>query len=275
MNPPITAAFERTDQKIMQWSVISAVNDDNILRASLLASPGVSSANEVILQRGYASAASAYNAAIRKASSNLLVFVHQDVYLPEGWIETVKHAMDVLSVQDPNWGVMGVWGAVDSKRRVGYLYWTGDYGWERPFEGVKEVQSLDEVVLIFRKSSGLMFDELLPGYHLYGADICAEARRRGRKSYAISAFCLHNTNIGGALPVDFWKSYLFMRRKWKDYLPIDTPCTRISFSCWPAIRWNIMYARNVALGRQRKLERADNPGELYRELVALGRVQRA
>ena len=86
----------------------------NVLKTSLLDSPGISSANEVILQRGYASAASAYNAAIRKASSDLLVFVHQDVYLPEGWIETVKKAMDVLSVQDSNWGVMGVWGAVDS-----------------------------------------------------------------------------------------------------------------------------------------------------------------
>ena len=144
----------------MQWSLISAVNDDDVLKTSLLASPSISSANEVILQRGYASAASAYNAAIRKASSDLLVFVHQDVYLPEGWIETVKQTIDVLSVQDPNWGVLGVWGAVDSRQRVGYLYWTGDYGWERPFGGVKEVVSLDEVVLIFRKSSGLMFDEV-------------------------------------------------------------------------------------------------------------------
>ena len=91
--------------------------------------------------------------------------------------------------------------------------------------------SLDEVVLIFRKSSGLMFDEYLPGYHLYGADICAEARRQGRKSYAISAFCIHNTNIGGILPLEFWKCYLFMRRKWMNSLPIHTPCTRISLSC--------------------------------------------
>jgi hypothetical protein len=272
LNIPVNAPFFKNEAKIMQWTLISAVNDDDVLKTSLLASPSISSAKEVILQRGYASAASAYNAAIRKASSDLLVLVHQDVYLPEGWIETVQHTLDLLSVQDSNWGVIGVWGAVDSRQRVGYLYWTGDYGWERPFEGVKEVVSLDEVVLIFRKSSGLRFDEDLPGYHMYGADICAEARRQGKKSYAISAFCIHNTNIGGILPLEFWKSYLYMRRKWKNHLPIDTPCTRISFWCWPILRWNLMYARSVALGRQRKLQRAENPADIYRELVALGRI---
>jgi GT2 family glycosyltransferase len=263
-----------SELKSMRWAVISAVNDEHVLKTSLLESPDLRSANDVILQRGYVSAASAYNVAIRKASSDLLVFVHQDVYLPERWIDNVRQAIDTLSVHDPNWGVLGVWGAVDSRERVGYLYWTGDYGWERPFDGVKEVVSLDEVVLIFRKSSGLMFDEKLPGYHMYGADICAEARRRGSKSYAISAFCIHNTNIGGLLPLEFWKSYLYMRRKWKHTLPIDTPCTRISFWCWPILRWNLMYARNIALGRQRKLQRAEDPAAIYRALVALGRVQR-
>ena len=106
---PVAVTFERTKQKIMQWSVISAVNDEHVLRTSLLDSPGIRSANEVILQRCYASAASAYNTAIRKASSDLLVFLHQDVYLPEGWIETVMKAMDVLSVQDPT-GVCSVYG---------------------------------------------------------------------------------------------------------------------------------------------------------------------
>ena len=188
--------------------------DEHVLKTFLLESPGINSANEVILQRGYASAASAYNAAIQKASSELLVFVHQDVYLPEGWIETVTRATDILSVQDSNWGVMGVWGAVDSRQRVTSI----------------------------------------------GREIMD-----GSDRFRVSKFCIHNTNIGGVLPLEFWKCYLFMRKKWKDDLPIDTPCTRISFSCWPIVRWNIMYARNVAVGRQRKLQRAESPADLYRE----------
>ena len=256
----------------MQWSVISAVNNEKVLKTCLLDSPGIESAAEVILQRGYASAASAYNAAMQKAKTDLLVFVHQDVYLPEGWIEAVQKALETLSQQDPNWGVVGVWGAVDGEKRVGYLCWTGDLGWKEPFEGGKEVASLDEVVLIFRKSAGLVFDERLPGYHLYGADICAEARRRGRKCYAISALCIHNTNTERMLPLQFWKCYWFMRRKWKDSLPIDTPCTRITFWCWPMIRWHLVCLRDLALGRRKRLVRADNPGEIYAGLLARGVV---
>jgi hypothetical protein len=258
----------------MQWSVISAVNDERVLKTSLLASPGIQSAAEVILQRDHPSAPTAYNDAIKKATTDLLVFVHQDVYLPEGWIDTVKKTVETLSEQDPNWGVLGVWGAVDySNQPIGYLWWTGNWGAKNPFEGAKEIVSLDEAVLIFRKSSGLVFDERLPGYHLYGTDICMDARRLGRKCYAISAFCIHNTNIGGLLPLQFWKCYFFMRRKWKASLPIVTPCTRISFWCWPMIRWNLVFFRDMVLGRQKKLTRVENPGKLYDELLAHGQVR--
>lgn len=258
----------------MEWTIISAVNDEAVLKSCLLDSPGIKSASEVILQRGYASAPLAYNDAIQRAKTDLLVFVHQDMYFPDGWIETVQQAIQELEKKDPNWGVIGVWGAIDDMQRVGYLCWTGDLGWEEPFDGAKEVVSLDEVVLIFRKSSGLVFDEHLPGWHLYGADICVEAKQLGRKSYAISAFCVHNTNIGGLLPSQFWKCYFFMRRKWRDHLPIDTPCTRISAWCWPIVRWHLVYFRNYLRGHGQKLTRAENPAEIYRQLQTRGVVRR-
>jgi GT2 family glycosyltransferase len=257
----------------MQWTVISAVNDEQVLQSCLLNSPGIQSAAEVLLQRGYESAADAYNDAIKRATTDLLVFVHQDVYLPEGWIDSVSRSLDALSREDPNWGVVGVWGAVDEfTHPVGYLWWTKDYGWEKPFEGGKEVATLDEVVLIFRKSSGLSFDAQLPGFHLYGTDICYEARRRGRKCYAISAFCIHNTSSGGPLPWQFWKCYLFMRRKWREQLPIVTPCTQITSGGWPILKWNLVYARDVVLGRRKKLARVADPDELYRGFLARGLI---
>jgi glycosyltransferase involved in cell wall biosynthesis len=259
----------------MQWSIICAVSDEQVLQSCLLSSPGIGSAAEIILQRGHKSAGAAYNDGIENATSDLLVFVHQDVYLPEGWIESVAESLETLQGVDPNWGVLGVWGTVnDSTQPVGYLWWTGGgAGWEKPFEGAKEVVALDEVVLILRKSSGVRFDEQLRGYHLYGADICFEARRLGRKCYAIPAFCVHNTDIGGALPLQFWKCYLYMRRKWIRQLPIVTPCTRITFGCWPIIRWNLVYVRNIALGRQKHLTRAANAHQVYRELLGHGRVR--
>ena len=253
----------------MDWSVISAVNNDAVLRRCLLASPDIQSAREVILQKGYTNAAAAYNAGIDQARSDLLVLVHQDVYLPEGWLASLRRALDLLSKVDSNWGVLGVWGVNKScDDGTGFIYCAGlmrRLG--NVFEGVHEVRSLDEVLLIIRKSSKLRFDEQLPGFHMYGTDICLEARRRGMKSYAIPAFCIHNTNGYQMLPLQFWRCYLFMRQKWKPDLPIATSCTEITFGCWPMIRWNIVRAANLVLGRHRRGMRVYDPHQLYLDLM--------
>ena len=96
------------------WSVICAVNDEAVLGRCLLSSPNIACAREVILQRASASAAAAYNAGIEKATTDLLVLVHQDVYLPRGWLSGLARAVAAIAEQDPDWGVLGVWGAQSS-----------------------------------------------------------------------------------------------------------------------------------------------------------------
>jgi len=275
----------------MQWSIVSAVNNERTLATCLLKSPGARSATDFFLQRGYPSAAAAYNNALSRVISDLVVFVHQDVYLPEGWFESVKKAIAGLEVQDPAWGVLGVWGVTLSGARAGHVYWTGlplrqggvfdDHpvkgagklipeGRNRPFEGALEVTSLDEVVLILRKSSGLRFDESLPGYHLYATDLCLEARRRGRKCYAISAWCIHNTRIGKVLPWQFWRGYLALRRKWNHTLPIATPCTVITRSGWPMLWWNGVRLLNLLRRRHTPAKPLSDPEPIYDAIVSLG-----
>jgi len=258
----------------MNWTLITATNNETVLKNCLLNSPDVQFASDVLLQTGYHSAAEAYNDAIKQSKTDLLIFVHQDVYLPEGWINKVQDAIKVLSETDTEWGVLGVWGARSSSESVGFVY---DGGWRqvlgRAFKGGIEVDSLDEVVLILRKSSGLRFDTRIPGFHMYGTDICLEARQRGRKCYAISAFCIHNTNQYEMLPWQFWKGYLAMRRKWKAQLPVRTTCTKITYWCWPMVRWNIVRAINLATGRDRApVKRVQDASELYREIVRSGAV---
>ena len=141
-----------------------------------------------------------------------------------------------------------------------------------PFDGVEEVMSLDELILILRKSSGLRFDEQLDGFHMYGTDICLEARRRGMKCYAISAFCVHNTNGYKLLPFQFWRNYLFMRKKWKSLLPISTSCAKITFWCWPMIWWNIDRVANLMLGRHKVGKRVQNSNQLYQQVACPGRI---
>jgi hypothetical protein len=257
----------------MEWSVISAVNNEAVLRSCLLSSPDIQSASEVILQTGYHSAAAAYNAGIAKATSDVLVLVHQDVYLPAGWIAKVQGALASLARKDPQWAVAGVWGGKSGGNFTGHLYCAGLMRvLGKPSEDVREVTSLDEVLLILRKSSGVCFDERLRGFHMYGTDICLEAKARGLKSYAISAFCVHNTNGYRLLPLDFWKSYLFLRRKWRSELPIATSCTNITFGCWPIVWWNVDRAANLLLRRHHPGKRVPDPKPLYDELVRSGRV---
>jgi len=257
----------------MKWSVISATNNEKVLASCLLSSPDVDSASEIILQRGFYSAAAAYNAGMEKATTDFLVFAHQDVYFPEGWLAAVEKAVQTLQKKDPQWAVLGIWGIKRSRERAGNLYCAGlmkQLG--GIFDEPAEVRSLDEAVLIVRKSSGVRFDEEMPGFHMYGTDICLDAARRGLKCYAISAFCIHNTNGYKMLPWEFWKNYFLMRRKWRSELPITTSCTEITFWCWPMIRWNITQCLNILMKRHKPGQRVQDPGRLYRDNLSCGLV---
>src|SRR5579863_529809 len=91
-------------------SLIVAVNDDRVLESTLLASPAVNERFQIVVKRGFPSAASAYNAGLNEAEEEILVFVHQDVFLPLGWFVDLDRALARLERVDPNWGVLGVFG---------------------------------------------------------------------------------------------------------------------------------------------------------------------
>lgn len=250
----------------MDWSLVSAVNDNAILQSTLLRSPDLSTAKEVILQRGYLSAALAYNDALEKAPTPLVVLAHQDVYFPNGWLHKVRDAVDKISAIDPSWAVLGVWGVTTAGNHTGHMYCAGlreELGGE--FEGGAPVRTLDEAVLIVRRSSGLRFDPGLTGFHLYGTDLCLTAAIRGLGSYAISAYCVHNTNGYKLLPMQFWRDCLYIRTKWRAQLPIVTPCIEITQGGWPMIHWNARRLVSLALGRVHPGQRIEDPTSLCRD----------
>jgi hypothetical protein len=256
----------------MECSIIAAVNDDGVLKSCLLRSPDLQTGVEIVIERGHPSAGAAYNAGIDKAKTDLLIFVHQDIYLPPGWLGQLERGLQDLEKQDRDWGVVGVWGPARGPGRsgpnVGHIFWTGiGLPAGKHFDGAVEVETLDEVVLVLRKSSGLRFDEKLPGFHMYGADICLEAESRGRKNYVISAMCIHNTNTYVMFPMAFWKSYWFVKRKWRSRLPIKTPCIEITRWGWPATYMNVVRARSMLLGKLKKIDRASDPSEVYKKIT--------
>jgi hypothetical protein len=249
---------------MLDWTIIAAVNDDTVLTRNLLKSPDLVNDPSVLDQRGFTSAALAYNAGIDSTCSEILIFPHQDVYLPKGWLEKLRCWISRLTNKDPAWGVIGVYGLNEFGYGTGHVYSSGlSSTLGRIFEEPVQVSVLDELLLILRRSSGLKFDERLPGFHLYGTDICLEARRRGMKSYVISNFCIHNSNGLRVLPLSYWRSYRYMQKKWSKVLPIYTPCMKITRPGLPMLKH---YLRWWMYGRWRKQiigKRCANPNALY------------
>jgi hypothetical protein len=63
-----------------------------------------------------------------------------------------------------------------------------------------------------QKDSKLQFDESLGGFHLYGADICLQARQAHRKCYAIDAPFEHLS--AGKIDSSFWEIAEKLKKKW-------------------------------------------------------------
>ena len=256
----------------MRWSLIAAVNDEEILRNNLMRSPDLGDAADIVLKRGFSHAGAAYNSALSEARGELLIFAHQDVYLPPGWINTLKDCVRRVDAVNPRWGVLGVIGINAQGTVQGHVYSTGlkrIIG--EPFDQPVPVRSVDEMVIVLRRASGLRFDPELPGYHLYGTDICLQAWQRDLPCFVVSDFCLHNSQGLRRLPLAFWRSYWYLRSKWRDQLPLRTPCITIR----PGLLWPAWAVLDQLRNRRTPGARTDDPGRLFSELRRSGRWQTA
>jgi hypothetical protein len=224
------------DEELSHWTLIVASNDEAVLNSTLLASPCIDSRCQVIVKRGFRSAAQAYDAGLAEAQHDTVVFAHQDVYLPEAWLRNLQRSVQHLTHQDSNWGVLGVFGVSATQEFVGHCYSTGlGQMLGGPFPAPVPVSSLDELVLIIRRSSGLSFDKQLPGFHLYATDLCLRAQHIGMHNYVIPAFCIHNSNGLRYYPRSYWHAYMYLRSKWRHRLPVKTCCVTISKWCKPML----------------------------------------
>ena len=212
------------------FSFVIAVNDKQICNHNALASADLKTKEyEILLRSGYATAGAAYNSAILDADHDVIVFIHQDMYLPPGWTKHLRQILADLSERNVKWGVLGCYGVTHDRKKAGYVFCNGQNRvLGRPANPVP-VQSLDECCLIINRDAGVCFDAKLPYFHLYGADICLQAESRGLTNYAISNFCVHNTRYIRRLPPEFWAAARYLRQKWSRQLPIQTCCATI----WP------------------------------------------
>jgi hypothetical protein len=226
--------------------LVCAVTDKEVLHRELLASPDISRATPELASlrfvHGAASAAHACNpwlireaARARPGQNPWIVWLHQDVRLPEGWAEGFAQALLQAQTLWPQLAVAGVYGLTglgDQAVRAGEVWDRGSRLVE-PTPLPSAASSLDELLVAVRVGSGLMLDPEL-GFDFYATDLCLQARQRGLQAAVLRAPVVSHassTPRSGAGPRSLMeritRSADVFERKWAASLPVFTPCFEI------------------------------------------------
>jgi hypothetical protein len=152
-------------------------------------------------------AARALNHGIEQIDAEWIVCVHQDVLFPAGFWQRLNSQLAALGEDVAIAGLVGC----DRNGRFrghivdpnGHCYWPS-----LP----RDVLTVDEVLIAVRKSCGLRFDEDVPGFHCYGADLCFQADARGLRAVAVDAPLVHLST--GKLDDKYDRASEWLMTKW-------------------------------------------------------------
>jgi hypothetical protein len=206
---------------------IVPLGNERIYKDCFLSSPLFTERNsrftyQILEQRGFKGAAAAFNDGLDKAKYDLVVFLHQDVILPLRWAERFVTQLHELENSGIPVGVVGCIGCQSDGELAGHVYHR-----ERQMYPAlalpARIQALDELLVAFRKSSGLRFDLRLPSFFGYAPDICMEAAVRGLQNFVVDSPCIHDTVDRKMARRDIYPTWKYLRDKWKAHLPIYTP----------------------------------------------------
>lgn len=193
------------------FSLVCAVSDLNVVREQLLASPelaisaddGPARAPAVHLVHGASSAAAAFNPVAQShAMKPWLLWVHQDVYLPKGWLEGFAKGLQSALLRWPKLAVAGVYGiAKDAAVRdldAGQVIDRGAL-LQGKLKPPCLVQSMDELLFAVRLDADLSLDAAL-GWDFYATDLVLTSQAKGWDAAVIDPL------TEGAQPVEHWST---------------------------------------------------------------------
>jgi hypothetical protein len=208
-----------------EMMVAAAVNDRQVLENCLLRSPEIASGVlRLEVLENYASASVAYNEVLRAAQpGTIIIFAHQDVYLPAGYSSLLRSRIKELEEIDPDWGAVGLSGRTADGEFAGRVWSTAANKLHQNEVGLPAaVLTADELLLVVKSGTGLLFDDQLPGFHLYGTDIIQNALDLGRVSYVIDAPAIHHDKPLIHLDKSYRKAYRYLQSKWRDAFAVYT-----------------------------------------------------
>jgi hypothetical protein len=200
-----------------RYSIVCCSHKHDVLVNNLFQSHEIFE-HDLHIKNGYTNICKAYNDALKKCYEDIIIFVHQDVYLPETFFKDLEMSLEQLA--NINWGILGAAGAT-SNRIIANLI-DRNYLLKTYDSLPQEVSTLDELILIIKKQSFncLYFDENIKNHHLFGTDVCMQSKKNGMKNFVINAQCHHNSSLSYQIPKEYFETETYIKEKWKEFLPI-------------------------------------------------------
>lgn len=202
------------------------VNDDDILKQNLLRSPDIQEgtlAYDII--RGASNAGQAFNSAIERHGKlyRWLLFVHQDVYLPLGFVKRFIARADNIRTAHDDIAVIGLFGCSQDGDYFGKVWCSAN---AKELSGGtwrgESITSLDEYCFALHTADNLRFDEELPSFHLFGTDIVKIAEHSGKRTAVATIPVIHNSRPVVSISGAYSEAWQYMRQKYRNQLPIPT-----------------------------------------------------
>jgi hypothetical protein len=213
---------------------VTCVSDVGVLQQRLLASPCLQPGGLPLLAfHNAGSAADGFNQAMRAAAPGTwLVWVHQDVYLPEGWDSRFLASLRQTQSLFARLAVVGVYGIAGSgehARRAGHVLDRG-VPLREPLALPCRADSLDELLFAVQVDSGLLLDPAL-GFDFYATDLVLQAQALDLDCAVVDAYCEHWSGtarlpqqVATRVTDRIAASGRVFEQKWLHRLPLTTPC---------------------------------------------------
>jgi len=172
------------------------------------------------------------------ARGTYVILCHQDIRLLRDDIAALQARLAALNKLDPEWALAGNAGATEDGGLVMRI--SDPHGEDqRRGEFPARVVSLDENFIIIRRDALVTVSAGLSGFHLYGTDVCLQARCAGRSAWVIDFHLRHLS--AGRVDSSFHQAQLALEKHYDTVLKlpwnIRTTCTKLILGGGGIRRW--------------------------------------
>jgi len=191
------------------------------------------------------------------ARGTYVIICHQDIRLLTDDASVLLQRLAALDARDPEWALAGNAGATENGALA--IRISDPHGEDqRQGSFPARVVSLDENFLILRRDALVSVSAGLRGFHLYGTDLCLQARCAGRSAWVVDFHLRHLS--AGRVDVAFLEAQQALQAHYDQILKkpwnIRTTCTQFILGGFGLRRW-LQRRRLARRFRQAKYQATD------------------